>query len=83
MEDLLREILSVQNVQNEKIDTISVQQAEIRADVRETRDSMIRVDEWRKGHVRAHNWINKGLWAVASAVILGIITGALRIFGVL
>lgn len=82
-DDMLREILSEQKVQNEKIDVISANQVAIAVDVRETRDSMIRVDEWRKGHMDAHSWIVKGLYAVALAVVLGIITGALKVFNVL
>lgn len=83
IEEMIREVLSEQKVQNEKIDGITETQKIHTKDLRQVRDSTIRFEEKWKSHDKTHSWIHKGLYAVASLVGLGIIAAGLKAIGLI
>lgn len=82
-DELLREILSTQQVQSERIAAIQDSLRESKTDLRAVRDSTIVFSEYVKNHTKTHSWINKGGYAIVITIILGVIVGALKTFGIL
>lgn len=82
-EELLREIISTQKLQSEKIDVIRKDQFDTKTDLRAVRDSTIVFSEYVKNHTKTHGWLNKGSYAIVVTIVLGVVAGALKTFGVI